>query len=56
MIVTEAISLRPINLLIGGLSGSFFSITIMALNKLNTINRINTPINNLIKIYLPLMK
>jgi hypothetical protein len=28
----------------------------MALNKLNTINRINPPINNLINIYLPLKK
>jgi hypothetical protein len=56
IIVTEAISLRPMNLLIDGLLGSFFSMTIMALNKLNTMNRINPPINNLINIYLPLKK
>ncbi len=50
IIATEAINLRPMNLLMGGLSGSFLSIIIMALNRLKIINRIKLPIKIFINI------
>lgn len=51
--MTEAMSLRPIYFDIGGLSGSFFNMTTIALNKLNTMNSTNPAMSILINNILP---